>query len=80
MEFLLLDRDLHLQLLLALHLALLTGRLDGNLGRSLCLGRSDAVRLMLLGLRVLSGTVLESVLFSGNSLSSSSVVNNCMSI
>ena len=79
--FLPLDQDLYLWLLLVLHLVLLSGRLDGNLGRSVCgLGRSDAIRLMFLGLGVLSGTVLESVLFSGNSLSSSSVANNCMSI
>ena len=51
MEFLLLDQDLHLWLLLVLHLVLLSGRLDENLGRPVCgLGRSDAVRLMLLGL------------------------------
>ena len=75
------DQDLCLRLLLVLHLVLLSGRLDGNLGRSVCcLGRSDAVRLMFLELGVLSGTVLESVLFSGNSLNSSSVANNCMSI
>ena len=81
LEFLSLDQDLYLWLLLVLHLVLLSGRLDGNLGRSVCgLGRSDAVRLMFLGLGVLSGTVLESVLFSGNSLSSSTVVNNCRSI
>ena len=79
MGFLLLDLDLCLWLLLVLHLhlVLLTGRLDGDLGRSVCdLGRSEVNRLMLLGLEVVSG----SVLFSGNSFSSSSVANNCMSI
>ena len=55
MGFLLLDLDLHLWLLLALHLHLvlvmLTGRLDRDLGRSVChLGRSDVNRWMLLGL------------------------------
>ena len=83
MGFLLLDLDLdlHLRLLLALHLHLvlvmLTGRLDGDLGRSVCgLGRSDVNRWMLLGLEIVSGSVLS----SGNSFSSSSVANNCMSI
>ena len=79
MGFLLLDLDLHLRLLLVLclHLVLLAGRLDEDLGRSVCdIGRSDVIRLMLLGLEVVSGLVL----FSGNSFSSSSVVNNCMSI
>ena len=81
MWFLLLDLDLHLRLLLVLCLCLvlvmLTGRLDGDLGRSVCgLGRSDVDRWMLLGLEVVSGSVLS----SGNSFSSLSVVNNCMSI
>ena len=81
MGFLLLDLDLHLWLLLVLHLCLvlvmLTGRLDEDLGRSVCgLGRSDVDRWMLLGLEVVSGSVLS----SGNSFSSLSVANNCMSI
>ena len=81
MGFLLLDLDLHLWLLLVLRLRLvlvmLTGRLDGDLGRSVCgLGRSDVDRWMLLGLEIVSGSVLS----SGNSFSSSSVANNCMSI
>ena len=81
MGFLLLDLDLHLQFLLALHLHLvlvvLTGRLVGGLGRSVCgLGRSDVDRWMLLGLEIMSGSVLS----SGNSFSSSSVAYNCMSI
>ena len=81
MRFLLLDLDLRLQLLLALHLRLvlvvLTGRLVGVLGRSVCgLGSSDVDRWMLLGLEFLSGSVLS----SANSFSSSSVVYNCMSI
>ena len=85
MGFLLLDLDLHLQLLLVLqlHLAFLTGRPDCDLERSVCdLGRSEVNRLMLLGLEVVSGSILssESVLFSGNSLTSSSVANNFMSI
>ena len=76
-----LDQYLYLRLLLVLHLVLLAGRLVGHLGRSVCgLGRSDAIRLMSLGLGVLSRTVLESVLLSGNSLSSLSVANNCRSI
>ena len=63
------------------HLDLRSGSLEEILGRSVCdLGRSDAVRLMLLGLGVLSWIVLESVLLSGKSWSSSSVANNCMSI
>ena len=79
--FLLLDLDLRLRLLLALclHLVLvvLTGRLVGGLGRSVCgLARSDVDRSMLLGLEILSGSVLS----SGNSFSSSSVAYNCMSI
>ena len=76
---LLLDLDLCLWLLLVLclHLVLLKGRLNGDLGRSVCdLGRSDVIRLMLLELEVVSG----SVLFSGNSFSSLPVANNCMSI
>ena len=72
MGFLLLDLDLHLWLLLSLclHLVLvvLTGRLLGGLGRSVGgLGRSDVDRWMLLGLEILSGSVLS----SGNSFSSS---------
>ena len=60
MEFLLLDLDLCLRLLLGLCLYLvlvvLTGRLVGGLGRSVCgLGRSDVNRWMLLGLEILSG-------------------------
>ena len=81
MGFLLLDLDLCLRLLLVICLCLvlvmLTGRLDGDLGRSVCgLGRSDVDRWMLLGLEIVSGSVLS----SGNSFSSSSVTNNCMSI
>ena len=81
MRFLLLDLYLCLRLLLALclHLVLvmLTGRLVGGLGRSVCgLGRSDVDRLMLLGLEILSVSVLS----SRNSFSSSSVAYNCMSI
>ena len=76
-----LDQDLCLRLLCDLRLDLQSGSLDGDLGRSLCdLGRSDAIRLMYLGLGVLPRAVLESVLLSGNSLSSSSQANNCKSI
>ena len=77
-----LGQDLYLRPLLDLRfLDLRSGRLAGTLGRSACdLGRSDAIRLMSLGLGVLSRAVLESVLLSGNSLSSLSVANNCVSI
>ena len=81
MGFLLLALYLRLQLLLALclHLVLvvLTGRLVGGLGRSVCgLGRSDIDRWILLGLEILSGSILS----SGHSFSSSSVTYNCMPI
>ena len=81
MGFLLFDLDLCLRVLLALHLCLvlvmLEGSLDGDLGRSVCdVGRSDVNRWMLLELEIVSGSVLS----SGNSFSSSSVTNNCMSI
>ena len=60
MGFLLLDLDLHLRLLLVLHLCLvlvmLTGRIDGDLRRSVCgLGRSNVDRWMLLGLELCQG-------------------------
>ena len=86
-----LERDLCLLPLLDLRLDLRFGRLEEILGRSVCgLGRSDALRLMFLAFRILQGVLsqaeLESVLLavleipSGNSLSSLSVANNCMSI